>query len=57
MMIADITNKDLTILAEMLQSGKMKSVVDRTYKLSETPAAVRYVEEGHARGKVLITPE
>ena len=57
MMIADITNKDLTTLAEMLQSGKMKSIVDRTYKLSETPAAVRYLEEGHARGKVLIIPE
>ncbi|MFZ1221478.1 MAG: NAD(P)-dependent alcohol dehydrogenase [Chthoniobacterales bacterium] len=57
MMIADVTNKDLTILAEMLQNGKMKSVVDRTYKLSETAAAVRYVEEGHARGKVLITLE
>jgi NADPH:quinone reductase-like Zn-dependent oxidoreductase len=56
-MIADVNNKDLTFLAELMQSGKMKSVVDRTYKLSETAAAVRYVEEGHARGKVLITSE
>jgi NADPH:quinone reductase-like Zn-dependent oxidoreductase len=33
----------------------VKPVVDRTYPLSETPAAVRYVEKGHARGKVVIT--
>ena len=57
MMIGDMNQKDLTALAELMQSGKVKSVIDRTYKLSEAPAAVRYVEEGHARGKVLITSE
>jgi NADPH:quinone reductase-like Zn-dependent oxidoreductase len=41
----------------MMQSGKIKPVIDRTYKLSEVPEAVRYVEEGHARGKVVITME
>ena len=41
----------------MMQSGKIKPVIDRTYKLSEVPDAVRYVEEGHARGKVVITME
>ena len=57
MMIADMNNKDLTGLAELMKSGKMKSVIDRTYKLSEVPAAVRYIEEGHARGKVVISVE
>src|SRR5437016_652098 len=55
MMMADANQKDLTILAELMQSGKVKPVIDRTYKLSEVPAAIAYVEEGHARGKVIIT--
>jgi len=54
MMMADPNNKDLTLLAEMVESGKLKPVIDRTYKLSETPDAIRYLEEGHARGKVVI---
>src|SRR2546421_3451029 len=54
MMMADTDQNDLSILAEMMQSGKMKAVIDRTYKLSELPEAIRYVEEGHARGKVVI---
>jgi NADPH:quinone reductase-like Zn-dependent oxidoreductase len=41
----------------MMQSGKLKPVIDRTYKLSELPAAIAYLEEGHARGKVVITVE
>ena len=55
MMMADTSPKDLTILADLMQSGKVKPVIDRTYKLSEVPAAIAYVEEGHARGKVIIT--
>ena len=55
MMMADANGKDLTILAEMMQSGKLKPVIDRTYKLEQVPDAVRYVEQGHARGKVVIT--
>ena len=54
MMMADTSQKDLTILAELMQSGKVKPVIDRTYKLSEVPAAIAYVEAGHARGKVII---
>src|SRR5438105_14495984 len=54
MMMADTNQNDLTILADMMQSGKMKAVIDRTYKLNELPEAIRYVEEGHARGKVVI---
>jgi NADPH:quinone reductase-like Zn-dependent oxidoreductase len=57
MMMADANQNDLTILADMMQSGKLKPVIDRTYKLSEVPAAIAYLEEGHARGKVIITVE
>jgi NADPH:quinone reductase-like Zn-dependent oxidoreductase len=57
MMMADANQKDLTLLADMMQSGKVKPVIDRTYKLSEVPAAIAYVEEGHARGKVVISVE
>ena len=57
MMMADANGNDLAILADMMQSGKLKAVIDRTYKLSETPDAIRYVEQGHARGKVVVTVE
>ena len=57
MMMADPSQKDLTVLADMMQSGKVKPVIDRTYKLSEVPQAIRYLEEGHARGKVIISVE
>jgi len=57
MMMADTSQKDLNVLADMMQSGKLKAVIDRTYKLSEVPEAIRYLEEGHARGKVVITVE
>jgi NADPH:quinone reductase-like Zn-dependent oxidoreductase len=55
MMMADANQKDLTILADMMQSGKVKAVIDRTYKLDQVPEALRYLEQGHARGKVIIT--
>ena len=55
MMMADPSQKDLAVLADMMQSGKVKPVIDRTYKLSEVPEAIRYLEQGHARGQVLIT--
>src|SRR5437016_3681430 len=58
MMMADANGKDLTILADMMESGKLKPVIDRTYKsLAEIPDAIRYLEEGHARGKVVISVE
>src|SRR5947208_7452014 len=57
MMMADANQKDLTVLGDMMQSGKVKPVIDRTYKLSEVPEAIRYLEQGHARGKVVITVE
>jgi NADPH:quinone reductase-like Zn-dependent oxidoreductase len=46
---------DLATLKELIEAGKITPVIDRTYSLSETPAAIRYLEEGHARGKVVIT--
>jgi NADPH:quinone reductase-like Zn-dependent oxidoreductase len=55
MMLADMNNKDLTILADLMQTGKVKPVIDRTYTLSQLPEALAYLEEGHARGKVVIT--
>jgi NADPH:quinone reductase-like Zn-dependent oxidoreductase len=57
MMMAELKKADLAILGDMMQSGKVKPVIDRTYKLSEVPAAIAYLEEGHARGKVVITVE
>jgi NADPH:quinone reductase-like Zn-dependent oxidoreductase len=45
---------DLETLAGLVDAGKLKPVIDRTYRLEEVPEAVRYVEQGHARGKVLV---
>jgi NADPH:quinone reductase-like Zn-dependent oxidoreductase len=55
--LADLDQQDLTLLAELMQAGKVTPVIDRRYPLSEAPAAVGYVEEGHARGKVVIVPD
>jgi NADPH:quinone reductase-like Zn-dependent oxidoreductase len=55
MFLAELKQDDLNILAGLMQSGKMTPVIDRTYKLSEAPAALKYLEQGHARGKVVIT--
>jgi NADPH:quinone reductase-like Zn-dependent oxidoreductase len=52
--IAKLTKGDLNVLRDLMQSGKVAPVIDRTYKIGETQAAVRYLEEGHARGKVVI---
>src|SRR5262249_28288621 len=50
--IAELNHNDLAYLAELMQAGKMKPVIDRTYKLlSESPQALAYLEQGHARGK------
>src|SRR6202171_1090435 len=55
--IAKLTKDDLNVLRDLMQSGKVAPVIDRTYKMSETQAALRYLEEGHAHGKVVITLE
>jgi NADPH:quinone reductase-like Zn-dependent oxidoreductase len=46
---------DLATLQQMMESGTVTTVIDRTYLLSETPAAVDYVGQGHAGGKVVVT--
>jgi NADPH:quinone reductase-like Zn-dependent oxidoreductase len=56
--VALLNHDDLANLAGLMESGKMKPVIDRTYKsLSETPQALAYLEQGHARGKVVIDVE
>lgn len=55
--IAKLTKDDLNVLRDLMQSGKVAPVIDRTYKIDETQAALRYLEEGHAHGKVVIVTE
>ena len=57
MILAELNHDDLAFLADLMQSGKLKAVIDRTYKLSDVPEAIKYVEQGHARGKVVITAD
>jgi NADPH:quinone reductase-like Zn-dependent oxidoreductase len=47
-------SEDLVVLKELIEAGKVTPVIDRTYPLREAPEAIRYLEEGHARGKVVI---
>jgi NADPH:quinone reductase-like Zn-dependent oxidoreductase len=53
--VSMINNGDLLRLTGLIEAGQVTPVIDRTYALSETPAAIRYLEEGHTRGKVVIT--
>ena len=55
--VAKINQKDLIVLKELIETGKVKPVIDRRYPLSETSEAIRYLEEGHARGKSVIMVE
>jgi 2-desacetyl-2-hydroxyethyl bacteriochlorophyllide A dehydrogenase len=54
-MLAKPNQKDLLFMKELLEAGTVRPVIDRSYPLSEVPEALRYLEEGHARGKVVIT--
>jgi NADPH:quinone reductase-like Zn-dependent oxidoreductase len=53
--LADVNQADLIILNKLFEAEKVVPVFDRKYSLSETAEAIRYVEKGHARGKVIIT--
>jgi NADPH:quinone reductase-like Zn-dependent oxidoreductase len=46
---------DLLVLAQLIEAGQVTPVIDRTYPLSQAPDAIRYMQQGHARGKVVIT--
>jgi NADPH:quinone reductase-like Zn-dependent oxidoreductase len=52
--VSSENSKDLMALRDLVESGQMAPVIDRTFPLSEVPAAIRYVVDGHARGKVVI---
>ena len=53
-LMARLDQKDLAALGALIAEGKVTPVIDRRYSLSEAPDAVRYLEQGHARGKVII---
>jgi NADPH:quinone reductase-like Zn-dependent oxidoreductase len=55
--LAKINQKDLATIKELLETGKVKPVIDRTYPLRETAEALRYLGEGHAQGKIIVTVE
>jgi NADPH:quinone reductase-like Zn-dependent oxidoreductase len=57
MILTDFNKDDLATVGTLLQSGKVTPVIDRRYKLSEAPEALRYLEAGHARGKVVLIVE
>ncbi|TMD74241.1 MAG: zinc-binding dehydrogenase, partial [Chloroflexi bacterium] len=53
--VAKPNQKDLVFMKELLEAGKVVPVIDRRYPLGETAEAIRYLEAGHAQGKVVIT--
>jgi NADPH:quinone reductase-like Zn-dependent oxidoreductase len=55
MFMAKSNQEDLAILHDLIQAGKVTPVIDKRYSLNEVPEAIRYLEQGHARGKVVIT--
>lgn len=57
MLLTKSSKDDLAVLSDLIKAGKVTPVIDRRYGLSEVPEAMRYLEDGHARGKVVITLE
>ena len=54
MVQAHVTAKDLELLSELLAAGKVRPQIDRRYRFAELPAAIAYLEQGHAKGKVVV---
>jgi NADPH:quinone reductase-like Zn-dependent oxidoreductase len=52
--VASENHEDMIVLGELVESGKVTPIIDRTYPLGEVAEAIRYLEEGHARGKLVI---
>jgi NADPH:quinone reductase-like Zn-dependent oxidoreductase len=55
--MAGVNQADLVFMKELLESDNVVPVIDRKYPLRDTPEAIRYVEKGHTRGKVVIVPD
>jgi NADPH:quinone reductase-like Zn-dependent oxidoreductase len=53
--LAKSSQADLTVIHDLMSGGKVTPVIDQRYSLSEVPAAIRDLEQGHARGKVVVT--
>jgi NADPH:quinone reductase-like Zn-dependent oxidoreductase len=53
--VAKRSSADLEFLSGLIEAGKVTPVIDRTYPLDQVPEAIRYLEQGHARGKIVIT--
>ena len=53
--ISKESHEDLILLKDLIEAGTLTPVIDRTYPLAEVPEAIRYLEGGHAQGKVVIT--
>jgi NADPH:quinone reductase-like Zn-dependent oxidoreductase len=54
MVTAHVTTKDLELLSELIEAGKVRPQIDRRYRFAEIPAAIAYLEQGRARGKVVV---
>ena len=54
MVQAHVTAKDLELLSELIAAGKVRPQIDRRYRFAEHPAAIAYLEQGRARGKVVV---
>ena len=53
--VANMNKADMEVLRELLEAGRVTPVIDRRYELSEIADALRYMGEGHAQGKIVIT--
>ena len=54
MVSAHVTTSDLELLSELIEAGKVRPLIDRRYAFADLPAAIAYLEQGHARAKVVV---